>query len=1289
MEGNGGSLSQRGNGNHLSVGVSRGELPHDPETPRYWSPVVVCGVAVLSGFLLLGIPETAQAGMSCVTYMKTAYVNVHDPVTNTVIRSPSYYPEMRCEHTYEGRGRNGDRDRAGRGRENQGGRGVDKPNETAKEQRTDEKTKCGDTAGNPVVLSTGNKLEREFDFSSSGEMGLFLRRTYNHYWSATGLFGSHWLSNFDYSIAPSTDRSWLWLQRPDGRRIKFIRNATGDRWNEEKPEAVAYIVPSGDGGYILHGEDNGVERYNAEGYVLEVRNEHGIAWAFRYDGKYLQDVTHSSGRTVRFTWSNGQLVRVTDPAGGFYDFTYTANALGTGRHRLASATLPGAPATTVAYHYEDSRFPGALTGKSFNDVRYSTFAYDAEGRAIRTEHAGGVERYEFSYAVESTEQVTPPPAPPPPGGYEQSGEPTQGWCEYQSGSGRICYQPRSMPVGGVTLMSGGMVAASTSPSKTIPVRLRVTETNPLGKKTVHHYEDDRKTQVEGLASPSCPTASKFVTYDANGYEDVVTDFNGRSSNYDYDAKGYLTQLVEGVGTAAQRTTNYAWDVARNRPTAVTVVGDRETIFAYETDGRIKSITTRNLNGGGVVGQVRTTNFQYTRHANGMLATQVEDGGLSGDTVTTTYSSVGDVLSVRDGAGHVTTYSNHNGLGQPRTVTGPNGDVTEYVYDERGRLTEERAIVAGQAQVARYAYNGAGDLVSAISPDNRQRNFVYDAAKRLTEEYEREPSGSYARRTIALNAMSLPLQIEVKRTTYPYNTRIVGNIDGVEGSDVAGFVLRGWACSSGQNASVSVHMYAGGAAGSGTYAGAFNANLASEPGVSAACSAQGSAYRFSIPLTSAIRDVHGGKAAYVHGISPTGTGNLLLTGSGAYNIPRLLPNVAPTGLAAPTSSISGSWSVTWNSAARATRYRLEESANGGAWTTIHDAAETTRQFSGKGAGAYSYRVAACNEVGCGPVSNIVTVTRIVAPSGAPSPGGPPVNDTSAYTIGLSSVAGATYYVIDESTNGTNWGQIHNGAAVSVYLSGRNTTIDHLYRARACNEAGCGPTSGTITVQRAIYGAQFIGKADFGLTVPGAYHTVSVQMRNTGNTTWSDGSGYRLGSQNPGDNQTWGLSRVGVSGSVPPGGVATFSFTVRAPGATGLYNFQWRMVRDDYAWFGDSTPNNVIEVATAQIYSDPGACALYIGQSVCNVVVYWQASRSDAQLWVSNLDGSGWQLFSPQRSGAQNAPWIPLSGKRFHVVAAGVVLGAIDISAYQLNEFPPDPDPPGGCVPSPPLYTCDPV
>jgi hypothetical protein len=93
------------------------------------------------------------------------------------------------------------------------------------------------------------------------------------------------------------------------------------------------------------------------------------------------------------------------------------------------------------------------------------------------------------------------------------------------------------------------------------------------------------------------------------------------------------------------------------------------------------------------------------------------------------------------------------------------------------------------------------------------------------------------------------------------------------------------------------------------------------------------------------------------------------------------------------------------------------------------------------------------------------------------------------------------------------------------------------------------------------------------------TALVTMRNTGDTIWVNfgDNPYRLGSQNPQDNENWGLNRVDLAYPVSPGDEYTFSFTLDPSLlAHHVYNFQWQMVQEGVAWFGDTTPNVPIDV-----------------------------------------------------------------------------------------------------------------
>lgn len=272
------------------------------------------------------------------------------------------------------------------------------------------------TAGNPIVISTGNKVEYETDFTTSGEAPLTLQRTYNHYWNGVGLFGKHWVSSFDYKLSFGTmavdgchprpgggvcgigSSSQIFAWRPDGRTIRYVRNAHDGVFYEDKPGAVSRIVRLADGGFVLYGEDDSTEQYSTAGYISTVRNQHGVGWTYGYSGTYPIHITHTSGRQVQLNWSAGRLVSVIDPGGNAYGYGYHVDALGAGLHRLGATVLPGHPQTTIEYHYEQPGRPGALTGKSFNGARYSTFTYDARGFATSSQH-NGQELHRFNYTT--------------------------------------------------------------------------------------------------------------------------------------------------------------------------------------------------------------------------------------------------------------------------------------------------------------------------------------------------------------------------------------------------------------------------------------------------------------------------------------------------------------------------------------------------------------------------------------------------------------------------------------------------------------------------------------------------------------------------------------------------------------------------------------------------------------------------------------------------------------------------------------------------------------------------
>ncbi|MCV9385267.1 NBR1-Ig-like domain-containing protein [Reichenbachiella ulvae] len=111
-----------------------------------------------------------------------------------------------------------------------------------------------------------------------------------------------------------------------------------------------------------------------------------------------------------------------------------------------------------------------------------------------------------------------------------------------------------------------------------------------------------------------------------------------------------------------------------------------------------------------------------------------------------------------------------------------------------------------------------------------------------------------------------------------------------------------------------------------------------------------------------------------------------------------------------------------------------------------------------------------------------------------------------------------------------------------------------------------------------GASFVSQSIPSAMTPGDTVTVSVTMQNDGTSTWTEADLYKLGSQNPQDNNTWGLQRVHLdpSDQIAPGQSKIFTFDVIAPSNPGVYNFQWKMVQDNVEWFGPSSDNVTITV-----------------------------------------------------------------------------------------------------------------
>ncbi|NIR31301.1 MAG: RHS repeat protein, partial [Gammaproteobacteria bacterium] len=262
---------------------------------------------------------------------------------------------------------------------------------------------CPPLVGNPIHAGTGNKFQTETDYRGAGPRTLRFVRYYNSLSErASPFFGLNWRSNFDRSLF-ATPRPRVHVFRPDGQELVFT--PAGGGWRSD-PDVTARLLERADGWEYIDADDT-VERYDVKGRLQSIRTRDGYTQTLTWEGKKISTVSDAHGRALRFAYADGRLVSVTDPEGRVTTYGYDA------RSNLSTVTYPDdtpedlADNPTRRYHYENPDYPHHLTGiTDANGDRFATWAYDAQGRAVLSEHAGGADRLSVTYTTDGSAVLT-------------------------------------------------------------------------------------------------------------------------------------------------------------------------------------------------------------------------------------------------------------------------------------------------------------------------------------------------------------------------------------------------------------------------------------------------------------------------------------------------------------------------------------------------------------------------------------------------------------------------------------------------------------------------------------------------------------------------------------------------------------------------------------------------------------------------------------------------------------------------------------------------------------------
>ena len=529
--------------------------------------------------------------------------------------------------------------------------------------------KCIPCAGKSVSVTTGAKYQREDDYVDAGQTGLHFTRYYN----STGYYWPEYLSSTYYSSSGDLHLTDSW-RHTYGDRFMLIPDNTEVMAVIQRPDGTLQVF-----------DTSGDEKTNgAGGGGAHVTLVPGIGWDVtradatveRYDGfGNLVSITTSSGQVTTIT--EGDHTRtVTGPFGHTLTLTYNDD------NQPISLTLPDG--NVITYQYEQT------ADKRFTGVIYP------DGTSRQYQYGNVKNRYLLTGIV------------------DESGQ-TFGSYSYDD-NGRVIAESHA---GGVDSYVFSYGAAFGDPT---------TVTDPLGTSTDYGLVAAGGMYRSASYSQQCMAcgSAASTTYDANGNPATRTDFNGDQTVYSYNTRNLEASRTEAAGTPRARTITTQWHPTFRLPTEIDEPG-RETTFTYDGSGNLLTKTVTDT----AASQSRTWTMTY----NGLGQLSTVDGPRTDVSDVTTYTyyscsgggACGQIHTITDGAGNLTTYLTYNADGQPLTISDPNGTITTLTYDERQRLTSRTVA----AETTTIEYWPTGLLKKVTQPDGSFVQYAYDAAHRLT------------------------------------------------------------------------------------------------------------------------------------------------------------------------------------------------------------------------------------------------------------------------------------------------------------------------------------------------------------------------------------------------------------------------------------------------------------------------------------------------------------------------------------------------------------------------------
>ncbi|MEK6744184.1 MAG: RHS repeat-associated core domain-containing protein [Nitrospirota bacterium] len=557
-------------------------------------------------------------------------------------------------------------------------------------------------AGKPINLLTGTESLYRTDLTVGNFYPITIQRRFNSGSVYDSNLGYGWSLNYDKRLYRYPDGSAT-VRKDCGQKLRYVWNGSGFISSSEDSGS---LVRNADDTYTYTDTNGSREFYDAFGRLTSLADNAGNSLVLTYEADWrfgLTGLSIFSNQTAPFIVSYDYRIHKIEEkdasgalTGVWVTFSYdttTGRLIGiwdsTGRavnyDHDVWGNLSGVRWGTesVIYGYGDQYSVHHLVSINEGQGPYAN-EYDAMGRVKKQIHGTGTLAIEYLIPNQKVKLTT---------------------TVADQNSNVLNTQVRIVEFDG-----SGMVVKNTDTFGHVTNYIRDSQSSKIARE--EYWENTGTFELPNMALKT-------------------------ATDYTYDVTGNMLTKTEAQGTLQEKTTTYTYDPVLSLVTSETVTSvvdpaaQKITTNVYYPNGKLQYLIEDGFLGDGTPYTYTTTNDYYT---NGKLKSI--DGPRTDVQDITNYAydpTTGFLTTITQPLVGMTTYSNFDPLGNPQTVTDPNGNATTYTYDTTGRVLTVRS--PGDTNPTQYVYvsggctscGGGGNKIDHITlPEGNTITYTYDA-----------------------------------------------------------------------------------------------------------------------------------------------------------------------------------------------------------------------------------------------------------------------------------------------------------------------------------------------------------------------------------------------------------------------------------------------------------------------------------------------------------------------------------------------------------------------------------